>query len=235
MRPDFILNECLRQQFLFKSSGDDTIELANNMARVKSAKAGGFILLQGDSNSPLVLLLEGQLRTCTLTEDGREIPVRTVGAGEAVGAVAVVQDLPSAISVAAIKPSMVALINRADAHRIFSEPGVARRLNVMLASLIQSIVTKRTTTGSVSSTARVCGIIHAMFLEAGVGVAVELPTHASLATLAQVSRETVTRVLALLARREIVVKQHRRICIKKPEVLQLLATGSPSSLADTGP
>ncbi|CAG9274842.1 transcriptional regulator, Crp/Fnr family [Paraburkholderia unamae] len=228
MREDFNLKEYLRAQFLLKSSDNDTIELARTMARVEKVKAEDYLVIQGDKTSPLVLLLTGQLRTCVLTEDGRELPLHMLHAGDATGAVSIIQGIPSTKNVVAVKPSVVALINRADARRLFSAPTVTRELNAMFASLIQGVITEQNATGSAKSTARVCAILYAMFREAGSkqDSPVELPTHSSLASVAQVSRETVTRVLGLLSRREIIVKERQRIFVRKPEALQLLASGS---------
>ena len=163
MDADFNLRECLERQLLFKSSNSNTIELVCNMARVKQVKAGNFLVLQGDWTSPLVLLFSGQLRTCILTEDGREIVLHQLNAGDASGAVSIIQGTQSAICIAAVKPSIVALINRADARRLLSEPSVARELNAILASLLQESVANKTTPAAPRSTASICAIIYAMF------------------------------------------------------------------------
>jgi CRP/FNR family transcriptional regulator, cyclic AMP receptor protein len=235
MNTGYNLEESLRQQLLFKSSDNATIELAQSMARVETVKAAHHLILQGDETSPLVLLLSGQLRTCLITEDGREITLHLINAGDATGAASILQGMPSAKSVVAVKTSVVALINRANARRLLSEPTVARELNAMFARLMQGTIANQTTLGTPRSTARVCAIVYAMFRDAGEDPArpIAIPTHASLAAMAEVSRETVTRVLTSLSRQNIITKQRQTIFVTKPADLQQLASGtSPVSTSD---
>jgi CRP/FNR family transcriptional regulator, cyclic AMP receptor protein len=237
MNTDYNLEECLKQQLLFKSSDNDTIELVRNMARVETVKAENCLVLQGDRTSPLVLLLSGQLRTCLLTEDGREITLHLISAGDAAGAASILRGMPSAKSVVAVKTSVVALINRANARRLLSEPAVARELNAMFARLMQGSIANQTTLGTPRSTARVCAIIYAMFRDMGEDPAkpIAIPTHASLAAIAEVSRETVTRVLTSLSRRNIITRQRQAIFVTSPTALQQLAAGTSHDRADNLP
>ncbi|MCG5074525.1 Crp/Fnr family transcriptional regulator [Paraburkholderia tagetis] len=237
MSADYNLEECLRQQFLFKSSDNSTIELARNSSRVVKVKADDYLVRQGDRASPLVILLSGQLRTCLLTEDGREIALHLLNAGDATGAASIIHGAPSMKSIVAVKASTVALINRADARRLFSEPGVAREVNAMFARLIKGTVENQTAIGTPRATARVCAIIYAMFIDSGADPAKPfgIPTHASLAAVAEVSRETVTRVLSSLARRNIIIKQGHQIIVTNPAALQQLATGVSHAPQDGKP
>lgn len=229
MSDAYNLEECLRQQFLFKASNNSTIELARDAARVVQVKAEDYLVRQGDRASPLVLLFSGQLRTCLLTEDGREIALHLLNSGDATGAASIIHGAPSMKSIVAVKASTVALINRADARRLFSEPGVAREVNAMFARLIKGAIENQTAMGTPRATVRVCTIIYAMFIDSGADPAkpISIPTHASLAAVAEVSRETVTRVLSSLSRRNIIVKQRHQIFVTKPGALQQLVAGVP--------
>ena len=74
-----------RKQALFACAGDDVIKKASEMVRIAEFGPGDYICFQGDRRSPRVLVISGQLRKSTLSEDGREIPVRVINPGQSGG------------------------------------------------------------------------------------------------------------------------------------------------------
>ncbi|MGF6478491.1 Crp/Fnr family transcriptional regulator [Paraburkholderia sp. JPY419] len=221
--------ERLREQTLFKTSDEQVLSLARQVARISEFKAGDYVCFQGDTNSPLVMLLAGHLRVTALSEDGHEIPIGTASAGEMVGAVSAINDMPLPGNIVATRDSSVALISRSDARRIFREPGVASALNGCLAQLVRDLAKRQTDQGVLGATARVSAWIVSTLIGAASSEqqTIELPSHASLGAMANVSRETVSRVLASLTRRGVLAKRGRhQISILDYAALRAIAKGS---------
>jgi CRP-like cAMP-binding protein len=146
-----------------------------------------------------------------------------------VGAASIVNDTPLPGNIVATRDSSVAFLSRSDARRIFREPAVASALNSSLARLVQNLTGRQTGQGQPCATARVSAWIHSILSDTANGVTgtIELPSHASLGAMANVSRETVSRVLALLTRRGVLAKRGRhQISVLDPAALLAIAKGS---------
>jgi CRP-like cAMP-binding protein len=217
----------LREQSFLNLCDDRVIQLVMTIVRIQEVNDGEYVLRQGDPASPLVLVLTGQLRSLILAKDGSEIPLRLVNAGDATGAAAILDGRPSAKSAIALRKSIVASIGRRDARRLFCETEVAHALNARFANCIHEIVTGQYAQAHSRSKTRVCGIIYSMFQGAGADTSMplDIPTHSALAALAQVSRETVTRVLSALSRDKIITKSRSQVWILDPAALQALSSG----------
>ncbi|MDH6147611.1 MULTISPECIES: Crp/Fnr family transcriptional regulator [Paraburkholderia] len=219
--------ERLRKQALLGFSDEKVIQLARAMGRVADVKAGDYVCFQGDAASPLIMLLSGQLRTCSLSSEGHEIPIRTLNAGESTGAVSIVDDSPIAENVIATQKSTLVLLARADARRLFLEPEVSRALNRSFASLVQGFATRHAEQGMPRAAARVSALINSALSETGkdAPAVIELPSHATLGAMAKVSRETVSRVLASLERRGVIARRGRQISVQDRAALETIAKG----------
>ncbi|WP_157763842.1 cyclic nucleotide-binding domain-containing protein [Paraburkholderia aromaticivorans] len=130
----------LAQQTLFATSDGKTIERLANAARVVNFKSGAYVAFQGEVESPLLLILSGQLRVSRLPEKGDEAPITTVSAGGSIGAVPIISSRPSNINVIANRESTVAMIGRTLARQVLCEPLVSIALNGVLASLVGHLV-----------------------------------------------------------------------------------------------
>lgn len=223
--------ERLREQELFKSSDDRVFNLVSKMARIADVKAGEYVCFQGDTESPMILLLSGQLRLCTLSAEGHEIPVGTpLNPGASIGAASIIDESPISVNVIATRKSTVARLLRADARRLFLEPEISRALNRSLARMIQGFASQRAEQGMPRAAARVSAWINSALTETGdAPTTIELPSHATLGAMAKVSRETVSRVLASLERRGVIAKQGRQISVQDRAALRTIALGSMSS------
>jgi CRP-like cAMP-binding protein len=218
---------CLRDQELFRSSGDEIIKLASEMARVTDVKADEYVCFQGDIESPLILLLSGQLRTCTLSAEGHEIPIRIFGPGDSIGAASIVDESPITANVIATRKSTVVRLLRADARRLFLEPEVSRALNRLLARSVKGFASQHAEQGMPRAAARVSAVINSALSKVGdASTTIELPNQATLGAMAKVSRETVSRVLASLERCGVIAKEGRQISVQDRAALRTIALGS---------
>jgi CRP-like cAMP-binding protein len=217
----------LRQQRLFALADETVLEHASNMLRIVQFKAGDYICFQGDPVAPLALVFSGQLRTSTISEDGSEVPVRTVEAGHSAGEPPIIHGLPIMVNIAATRKSTVAIIQRADARELLAEPSLSRALNTALAFQLYDLVERHTTQGLPRADSRISAVIASAMggTKADASPLIELPNQATIAAMAKVSRETVSRVLKSLEHRGVIAKEGRQIRVCDRSRLHSLAAG----------
>jgi CRP/FNR family cyclic AMP-dependent transcriptional regulator len=217
----------LRKQNLFALVREDVIRKASEMVRIAEFGPSEYICFQGDPRSPLVLVISGQLRTSTLSEDGREIPVRVIDPGHSGGEEPILRNSSIHGNIAAVRKSTVALFTRADARRLFNEPDVARALNNSMALRLMHLVERHAVQGLPRADARISAVIESAInnAEKDESPLIELPDQATIAAMAKVSRETVSRVLKSLTTRGVIAKEGRRIRVRDRATLHSLATG----------
>jgi CRP-like cAMP-binding protein len=217
----------LRKQTLFSMAGDDIVKRAGAMVRMAEFAPGDHVCFQGDPRSPLMLVIAGQLRTSTLSEDGREIPVRTVNAGQSVGEEPILLNSSIHGNIVAVRKSTVALFSRAHARQLFDEPNVARALNSSMAGRVMHLVERHALQGLSRADARISAVIESTIgnWEKDELPLIELPNQATIAAMAKVSRETVSRVLKSLTARGVIAKEGRRIRVRDRDTLHRLAAG----------
>ncbi|MFM0148076.1 Crp/Fnr family transcriptional regulator [Paraburkholderia sp. RL18-085-BIA-A] len=221
------LEAVLRKQALFALATDDVIKRASEMARIAEFGPGDYIFFQGDPRSPLVLVITGQLRSSTLSEDGRETPERVINPGQSGGEPPILQDLSSPCNIEAVGKSTVALFSRAHARQLFNEPDVARALNNSMALRVMQLVERQAVHGLPRADARISAVIESAIngAEQDESPLIELPDQPTIAAMAKVSRETVSRVLKSLTNRGVIAKEGRLIRIRDRIALHTLATG----------
>jgi CRP/FNR family cyclic AMP-dependent transcriptional regulator len=153
------LETLLRKQALFALSGDDVIKKASEMVRIAEFEPGDYICFQGDPRSPLVLVISGQLRKSTLSEDGREIPVRVINPGQSGGEPPVLDDSSTRWSIVATRKSTVALFSRSHARQVLNEPDESRALNHTLAIRLNGFAERHAMQGLPRADARISAVI----------------------------------------------------------------------------
>jgi len=215
-------HEVLRNQGLLRNARREVVDLAGKFVKIAQVKEGDYLCIQGDAQSPLIFLIEGQLRLSTYSEDGSEIPVGVVAPLETAGEVSILNRVPVCANVAASKDSTVALLDRAHARQLLDDPDVARALNRQMAQRYMGLVTDRGSQSLPRAGARVSAVI-----EAAVGEreSVELPNQSTIAAMAKVSRETVSRVISSLEKAGVIKREGKAILVRDRIALHQLASG----------
>jgi len=217
----------LINQGIFSLASNDIIKKAGEVARHAKFGPGEYLCFQGDPQSPLVLLISGQLRLFTLSENGFEVPMGVINAGQSSGEPAILCDSPSMLNIAAVRHSAVALIGRNDARQLFNEPQVSRALNTIMAQRFTHHIERHAVQGLPRADARISAVIEAVINDAGTNESplIELPNQATIAALAKVSRETVSRVLKSLEQRGVLAKEGQWVRVCDRTTLRSLAAG----------
>lgn len=196
--------------------------------QLRTVERGQYVLHKGSVGDSLLFLLSGRLQAVDLTEDGREVGLSLLVAGDYFGELSIVDGLPRSASVMACETSLVALLPRPQALAlIYHNPLVAERLLKRMATTIRTAANYRTILGISNAFQRVFALLN-QFAEAGPSglIAIEkMPTQQEIAIMANTSRETVSRAIQTLVQKGVVEKDMRRLIVRQPEMLHKAAHG----------
>ncbi|MEI5999475.1 Crp/Fnr family transcriptional regulator [Paraburkholderia bengalensis] len=221
------MNQLLREQALFSCATDEEIKSAAPLVRVTRFKPGEYVAFAGDTNSPIFMLLKGELRSFVTGEDGREIPMLTYSAGQTFGVATIIQRAALPWNMAAVTACTVATLSRAHAVTLLRSPAIALSASRLMSADLFNMVQRYTMKGLSRAGARISALIASSIRDhkPEEWPAVEMPDQATVAALAKVSRETVSRVLKSLEAKGVIVRIGRRLRIRDMAMLQRIAAG----------
>ena len=211
-------------QRLFKHASDEIVALADRSVRYQKRASSDIVVRHGDPNSPLVLVISGQLQASSVSEDGHETGLSHITADESFGESAIVLDTPMVASVVASTSVVVGLISRVQARKLFCDPSVSVALLAILSNKLHRAIHGQSTLSMPRAYTRVYAVIDAVVAESA-DDAPPLPNQTSIAIAANVSRETVSRAMKLLVQRRAIVKEGRRFRVYDRSVFAKLAAG----------
>jgi CRP/FNR family cyclic AMP-dependent transcriptional regulator len=202
---------------LFSDLPDDSIKLLAQHAITRSFKKNSVIVNQGDETNSLYVILEGSVRVFVDDEQGKEIILNTMEAGESFGEMALLSDAPRSASVMATSPSKLAMISKQDFMScLASNPTIPCKIIEVLIKRAQDL------TDEVSSLALldVYGrIARTLVKHAGErdGKLVTKPlTHQEIASMVGSSREMVSKILKDLRIGGYITIEGKEIIIEQP-------------------
>ncbi|HVT37763.1 MAG TPA: Crp/Fnr family transcriptional regulator [Gemmatimonadaceae bacterium] len=199
---------------LFKSLGAAEVGRFAEMVREKEYPKGSVILFEDDPGDSLFIVRSGRVKVVLVAEDGREVILGILGAGEHFGELSLIDEQPRSAHVIAMEDASLLVLRREDFRkRVEANPAVAWSL---LAELSRRL---RRADGQIGSLVLldVAGRIARMLLDtadAGDGVLIEKRvTHQTIAHLIGASRETVSRAMREFEDAGWIAVERRRIRI----------------------
>ena len=196
--------------------------------QIRTVAKGAYVLHKGSAADHLIFLLSGRLQVVDLTEDGREVGLSFLSAGDYFGELAILDDLPRSASVMACEPSLLGFLPKAQAlELIYHQPMVAERVIKRLAGKVRAASNHRTILSIPNAYQRVFAMLNQFTKIAPGGLVVieKLPTQQEIAITANTSRETVSRAIQTLVQRGVVEKDLRRLIVRIPDVLRNAGKG----------
>lgn len=191
--------------------------------QLRSVDRGHHVLHKGSIGDHLLFLLSGRLQAVDLTEDGREIGLSFLTAGDYFGELSIIDGLPRSASVVACEASLLAFLPRTQALAlIYHNPLVAERLLKRMASTIRTAANYRTILGIPNAFQRVFALLNqfAKVAPGGLVVIEKMPTQQEIAIMVNTSRETVSRAIHILIQKGVVEKDMRRLIVRQPDALR---------------
>lgn len=189
--------------------------------------SGSVLHRQGDEAESVGIICDGQVKLSCFSKGGKSLILRVAGPGELLGLSAVITGKPHETTAEAITPSQIKVVPRKALLDFMNEyPEVGCRTAAALASEYELtfLDTKRL---ALCTTAE--SRLGQVLLDWGRTVS-ESPkiqfqmalSHAELGELAGLSRETVTRTLAILRQRKLIEIQGATLRIPDPSKLEEL-------------
>lgn len=208
---------------LLNGVDQETLNMVARSLQVSEFDKGAHVLHKGGIGEHLMFVLSGKLQVVDLTEDGREIGLNFLGAGDYFGELAIIDGLPRSASVVACAASWVATLPRNQAARlIYHCPVVAERMLKRMAASIRMAANYRTILGIPNAFQRVFSLLNQFATVAPGGLVVidNMPTQQQIAITVNTSRESVSRAIHVLIQHGVVEKDMRRLIIRKPDALR---------------
>ena len=221
--------EALRQQQLLQGLDPTLMKQLEGLVRFQYFPQRQVVLQQGSPGDALLLVVSGKLQVISFSEDGREVGIHFIEPGDFWGEVAVIDGQPRASNLVSLGDTVIGFLPRVTANELMTRhPLVAERVMKRLCHTIREASRLRAALSAARAHARIFSVLNNTVtqLPGGKGAVIEnLPTQQALATMANVSRESVSRALQILIKQGVVEKDHRRLIVLQPQVLQHLAKG----------
>lgn len=181
---------------LFGGLPDKDLEILANHAAAKTYKKNTIIVNQGDETSSLHVILEGGVRVYIDDDQGKEVTLSMMSAGESFGELALLSDSPRAASVVTTSPSKIALISKQDFMAcLSSNPSISSRVIEILIDRVQTLTEEVSSLALLDVYGRITKIINNNAHKKD-GKLVTMPlTHQEIANMVGSSREMVSKIL----------------------------------------
>ncbi len=194
----------LRSITLFQDLDPATLRWLADQATRTRFSPGDFIFHQGDPGVSCHIIERGRVRIFVVAEDGREFSLQLLGAGEIIGEMAILEELPRSASVEALEDTWTYELHRETLVRcVQCSPALALRLLRVLSARLRNTTYDAEGLASLTVSERLMRRLEHLGRWTGRavpgGVRITLPmTQQALATLVGTSRESVNRALVRL-------------------------------------
>jgi CRP/FNR family transcriptional regulator, cyclic AMP receptor protein len=208
---------------LLAGVGQEALEGVAKAMQIRAVAKGGFVLHKGSAAEHLLFLLSGRLQVVDLTEDGNEVGLTFLSAGDYFGELSILDNMPRSASVVACEASLLGFLPRAQAlELIYHQPMVAERVLKRLAEKVRTASNYRTILSIPNAYQRVFALLNQFAKTAPGGLVVieKMPTQQEIAITVNTSRETVSRAIQTLIQKGVVEKDLRRLIVRLPEALR---------------
>jgi CRP/FNR family transcriptional regulator, cyclic AMP receptor protein len=216
--------QVIRSAPFFEGLPGDAVDRAINHVVLRTHPANQVMLLENDWGNSVYFILSGWVKIRTYNLDGKEVTLNIVGKGELFGEMAALDEVPRSTDVITLTTTLIGNMPSQDfVHLLSAEPQAGIRLAKLMGRRLRQ-VNRRLRLRESDSMSRVADVI--LFLAEGQGVKVEggievpnLP-HRELSSLSGLARETVTRVLSKLEKKELIIRDRDLLRIPDLQALE---------------
>jgi CRP-like cAMP-binding protein len=218
--------EALRHIPYFAQLGQEELAYVAALSVERHYDRGDPILLEGEMGGALHYVRSGLVKVYKTSPGGKEQVLRLIAAGNTFNDVPALDGGPNPASAAAMEPSIIYFIRRAELHKlIVARPEVAAAIVQTLASALRHLVALVEDLSLRHVTARVAKIL---LDQEGASQQAQRAYHLmqqEMAALAGTAREVVGRSLKELEVAGAIEMRQGRAVVLNPERLRLLASG----------
>lgn len=226
--------DLLRHVPLFSGLDQAVITEVGRHTLFKKFAPGQVVFHQNDTTQHLVILISGKAQVVTLSEDGRQIGTQVLNPGDFIGELSVIDQQPKAESLVAVSESIVALVPAGIAKQLFLKyPMVTDQVLQHLCKTVRQVTQIRSVLAINRAQARIYHLLLRFAKPApNQSLTIEgLPNQQTIAMMANVSRESVSRAIHALIKQNVLRKDSRRLIVTSPDTLTRLARGETEAAA----
>jgi CRP-like cAMP-binding protein len=218
--------EALRHIPLFATLSQEELAHVAAMTVERHYDRGDIILLEGDMGGALQYVRSGLVKVYKTSPAGKDQVLRLVTAGSTFNDVPALDGGPNPASAAALEPSTIYVISRAELRTlILTHPEVAEAVVKTLANALRHLVSLVEDLSLRHVTARIAKILLDQEASYREGQYVYRLTQQEMAALAGTAREVVGRALKELEAAGAIEMRQGRAVVVNPERLRMLASG----------
>lgn len=218
------LPQTLRQVPLFSQLRDTDLERLAPLLTEREYPKNRVIRFAHDPCDAFYVVLSGQVKTMLIAEDGREVVLTLVRAGDFFGEMALLDDEPYAASVIAMDDTKLLVLRRDDFRRSIRDlPEMSFGLLRALCARLLEADHKIGGLMLLDVTGRVAHLLLELAQHDADGVIRDLPTHQVIAQMVGSSRETVSRTIGALAAKQFIEVADGGVRILNREALESAA------------
>ena len=220
------VEELLARVPVFSTLVPEDLQRIAQLAVPRSFEPGQAVFREGDSSDTCYIVRSGHARAVREHGDGRTITLATFGPGDIFGELALFEDERRSATVEALEALGVVAVLGPDMRRLMVEhPQIATRLVIALGRRLRESnerLSRQSFQTVQSRVAAVLGELVASAVAEGAEPAevAVIATQADLAQLAGSSRESASRLLAVLERAGVISQGRGRLVVHDPEALQ---------------
>lgn len=211
--------ELLAQVPLLAGLSSDELERIAAVAIARSFPKGSRVFHEGDASDACYIIRSGEVRVSREHSDGRAIALATLGQGEIVGELAMLDGEVRSASVEALSDLELLALAAKDMRGLLERnPEITAKLVVALTRRVRETNERVARQSFQTVPSRVAGVLSQLVAEAEAdtqgreGVTIRM-NQADLAQLAGTSRESVSRFLAVLERAGVVRVGRGRVTV----------------------
>lgn len=216
--------EFLRGIALFRELGPAELDEAAAAFHERSFARGQVIFTEEDTGQYMYVVKSGRVKVSRWLPSGREVILAFHPAGDWFGEMSLLDGETVPASVTAVVPTTILSLHRSRFVALMAQPAFSLALLRTLCARFREAWRQIEVLTHHHAEARIRMALHQMCQNKGTatpeGVRIDVPlTHRELASIAGVSRETVTRVLGVLGERGLMRMDGRLIVVPDPASL----------------
>lgn len=212
---------------IFRDLDDASFDELSRNSIFRSLARGDTLCNKGDAAQGLFVLMRGQLKVFEVSIEGREVGLQLIKGVTVFGELGMIDNVPRSADIAALTQAEVAIIPTGTLMKVFTQsPVAAFGMFKHLTAMVRRMSQRQTVLNMPSASQRVCAILVDMAGPATAAdgrVVMDTPRQKELASMANTSRETVSRTLGQLMDTGVLEKNSGRLTVMRLAELRVQA------------
>jgi CRP-like cAMP-binding protein len=223
-------NDFLKYVPIFSELNDSTIEQISKIGLRKTFKKDSVVLFEHETGSALFVIVEGKVKISRVSEDGREVILTILNDSDFFGEMAILDGMSRSANVTAMEDSELYIIQRNDFITLLqTHPEISIALLKELTQRMRASDLKIKSLSLKDAEGKVATVILQLAddigkIKNGTVEIEKLPLQHDLANMAGTSRETISRTLHSLVKKQLIELKGSKLKIINYEKFKELFT-----------